>query len=252
MIQHALVRAPGPDADDGLTEQSGPPLCPKQLLQQHAAYCDMLRALEVDLLHLDPQPGFPDAYFVEDTAVVTPETAIVSRPGALQRRGEEETVARVLEQYRHLRTIDPPGTLDGGDVMIVDRQVFVGLSDRTNPSGAGQLARILTPFGYRITAVAVDTGLHLKSSVSSVGDNRLLITASWATRPEFAGYRKLLVEPSEHHACNVLAIKGHLIMPAGFPRTRALLETLGQPVLTLETSQIQRMDGGLTCLSIRF
>lgn len=252
IIQHAIVRDPGPDAAEGLTVQSGAPLCLEQLQFQHAAYCDALAALGVELIRLAPAPGFPDAYFVEDTAVVTPEIAVIARPGALERRGEEQSVARVLGRYRNLTEIRAPGTLDGGDVLIVGRQVFIGLSRRTNPQGAAQLARVLAPYGYSATLVTVDDGLHLKSSVTRIGDRQLLLIASWAARPEFDGYDKLLVNPSETHACNTLWINHHLIVPQGFPQTHALLKAAGKSLVELPTDQIRRMDGGLTCLSIRF
>ena len=252
MIHHALVRKPGPEAVDGLTSQPGPPLQFGELQRQHDLYCRQLERLGIRLLGLDPLPGYPDAYFVEDTAIVTPEMAIITRPGAHQRQGEEQSVASVLADHRPLKTIQPPGTLDGGDVLVVSDHVFVGLSDRTNRQGADQLARILKPYGYRFTGVAVTEGLHLKSSVNSVGDGCLLILASWAQKPEFEGYHNLCVPPEEAHACNTLAINGHLIMAAGYPRTQALLETTGRPLHTLDTSPMRRMDGGLTCLSIRF
>jgi dimethylargininase len=252
MITYAIVRTPGPDAGEGLTTQSGGPLCLAALQQQHTAYCNTLAALGVELLHLEPEPGYPDAYFVEDTAVVTPEVAVITRPGASERRGEEHAVAQVLRRFRPLKVIAPPGTLDGGDVMIVDRHVFIGLSGRTNPHGADQLARILTPYGYHCTQVAVHGSLHLKSSINSLGGQQLILRTSWADRPEFDGYDKILVDPSEAHACNTLWFNGHLILPEGYPQTRTLLEATGKPLISIETSQIHRMDGGLTCLSIRF
>ena len=252
MIHYALVRQPGPEATDGLTSQSGPPLQYDELRRQHGAYCRLLESLGIELISLPPLTGFPDAYFVEDTAVVTPEMAVIARPGARQRRGEAQSVAAALAGHRALETIQPPGTLDGGDVLIVAEEVFVGLSERTNPDGAAQLAGFLEPHGYRVTTVAVRDGLHLKSSVNSIGDGCLLILAPWAGRPQFAAYQKLPVPPEEAHACNSLAINGHLITPAGFPGTQALLETTGRPLLTLDTRQARRMDGGLTCLSIRF
>lgn len=252
IIQHAIVRDPGPDAAQGLTVQSGPPLCLEQLHHQHAAYCDALAALGVKLIRLDPAPGFPDAYFVEDTAVVTPEIAVIARSGALERRGEEQSVAGVLGRYRNLTEISAPGTLDGGDVLIVGRQVFIGLSRRTNPQGAAQLARVLARYDYRCTRVTVADGLHLKSSVTRIGDRQLLLIAPWAARPEFEDYDKILVDPLEAHACNTLWINDHLIIPQGYPRTHALLKAAGKSIVELPTRQIHRMDGGLTCLSIRF
>lgn len=252
MIRYALVRRPGPEAAQGLTTQVGPPLQFDLLEQQHAAYCRALADLGIHLIQLDPLAGFPDAYFVEDAAVVTPEMAVIANSGARARRGEEQSIAAVLRCHRGLKTIQPPGTLDGGDVMVVDRHVFVGLSQRTNRSAADQLARLLTPFGYRLTMVSVDDGLHLKTSVNTIGDDLLLMVASWSQRPEFAGYRLLRVAPEESHACNTICINGHLITPAGFPQTRALLEATGLPIITLDTSQFRRMDGGLSCLSLRF
>jgi dimethylargininase len=161
-------------------------------------------------------------------------------------------VARVLGRYRKLTEISAPGTLDGGDVMIVGRQVFIGLSRRTNPQGAAQLARVLANYDYRCTRVTVDDGLHLKSCVTHIGDRQLILIAPWAARPEFDGYDKVLVAPSEAHACNTLWINGHLIIPQGYPQTHALLKATGKSIVELPTRQIHRMDGGLTCLSIRF
>jgi len=252
-IRYALVRPPGPEALQGLTRQTGPPTCLTDLGAQHAAYCRLLESLDIALIRLDPLPGFPDAYFVEDTAVVTPEVAVVTRPGAPQRQGEEQSVARILGDYRPLKTIDPPGTLDGGDVMIVGQDVFIGLSGRTNRNGAEQLARILAAFGYASIPVRIPDGLHLKSSVAPVSRRHLLIKDTWSRLPAFDGYTKLIVDPGEAHACNSLAINGRLIMPAGHPKTRRLLEAaLDQPVHELDTRPFRRMDGGLTCLSLRF
>jgi dimethylargininase len=171
----------------------------------------------------------------------------------LERRGEEQSVARrVLGRYRNLTEISAPGTLDGGDVLIVGRQVFIGLSRRTNPQGAAQLARVLARYDYRCTRVTVDDGLHLKSSVTCIGDRQLLLITPWAVRPEFEGFDKILVDPLEAHACNTLWINDHLLIPQGYPRTHALLKAAGKSIIELPTRQIRRMDGGLTCLSIRF
>lgn len=161
-------------------------------------------------------------------------------------------MARVLGRYRNLTEISAPGTLDGGDVLVVGRQVFIGVSRRTNPQGAAQLARVLARYDYRCTRVNVDDGLHLKSSVTHIGGRQLLLAAPWAARPEFDGYDKIPVDPLEAHACNTLWINNHLIIPQGYPRTHALLKAAGKSIIELPTHQIHRMDGGLTCLSIRF
>jgi dimethylargininase len=184
--------------------------------------------------------------------VVTPEVAIITLPGAPGRRGERESIAPILAQHRPLAHIEPPGHLEGGDVLIAGRQVFVGLSERTNQAGAEQLGRILDDFGYNTIPVPVGPGLHLKSSVNLVAPNTLLLTADFAAKPAFAGFQHIVVDDHEAYASNTLLINGTLIMPAGFPRTRARLEALGQPIVELDVSEVQKMDGGLTCMSLRF
>ena len=251
-IRTAIVRAPGPDANDGLTSQIGGAPDSAGLQRQHSAYCNALKSLGVRLIQLPPLPDFPDAYFVEDTAVVTPEVAVITRPGAPQRRGETPSIARVLKNFRPMESIQAPGTLDGGDVLTVDRRVFIGISSRTNQEGAGQLTRILTSCRYDCTRIAVHDNLHLKSNVTHLGEGRLLMNASWTDRSEFADYTKIPVSPSEIQACNALRINGRVLLSEGHPEVRTRLEALGLPIVTLKTSQIHRMDGGLTCLSIRF
>jgi dimethylargininase len=178
--------------------------------------------------------------------------AVITLPGAPARRGEQERIAPILARHRPLAHIEPPGHLEGGDVLFTGRQVFVGLSERTNAAGAEQFGRILEPFGYTTTAVPVGPGLHLKSSVNLVAPNTLLLTAEFAAKPAFAGYQYIVVDEDEAYACNALYINGTLIMPSGFPRTWSKLEALGQPVVELDVSEIQKMDGGLTCMSLRF
>jgi dimethylargininase len=253
MFHQAIARRPGPDFALGLTTATGeaPPDYPRFLVQ-HAAYLDVLRSLGLAVEVLDPLPGFPDAHFVEDVAVVTPEVAVLTRPGAPSRRGEAEPMAPVLARYRELVRIPEPGTLDGGDVLMVGRHVFVGLSDRTNPAGAKSLGAILERHGYTWSPVPVGAGLHLKSSVTWAGEDMLILAEGFRRRPEFAGYRQIVVDAAETYAANTLWINGHLLTPAGYPRLRARLEHLGLPVHELDTSEARKMDGGLTCLSLRF
>lgn len=253
MFQQAIARRPGPDFAQGLTTAvlDAPPDY-HRLLTQHAAYLDALRALGLAVELLEPLEGCPDAYFVEDVAVVTPEIAVLTRPGAPSRRPEAEPMAPVLARWRELVRIPAPGTLDGGDVLMVGRHVFVGLSERTNPEGAKALGAILERHGYTWSPVPVGAGLHLKSSVTWAGEDVLILAEAFRRRPEFAGYRHILVDPEEAYAANTLWINGHLLTPAGYPRLRARLEHLGLPVLELDTSEARKMDGGLTCMSLRF
>lgn len=252
MFTHAICREPGPDFANGITtSELGKPDLEKMLVQ-HRAYVGALRSLGLEVEVLASLPGYPDAHFVEDVAIVTPEVAIVTRPGAMPRRGEEEAITPVLARRRPLARITAPGTLDGGDVLIVGRHVLVGVSERTNADGVAQLDRILAPFGYATTPVPIAAGLHLKSDVNGLGADLLLVSAAFSNREELAPYRRLVVPAGEGYAANTLWINGTLLHPAGFPATRAELTALGMPILELDTSEARKMDGGLTCLSLRF
>jgi dimethylargininase len=247
----AICRRPGPDAAAGLTTAGLGPPDQARLRAQHAAYVAALRALGLEVELLPPLPGHPDAWFVEDPAVVVPELAVVTRPGAPARRGEAAALAPALAAHRPLATIEAPATLDGGDVLVVGRHALVGRSERTNREGIEALGRLLGPHGYRVTAVPVGAGLHLKSSVTWVGGDALVVAPALAAREALAGFRLLEVDPAEPHAANVLWVNGTLLLPAGAPRTRALLARLGLPLVELDTSEVRKMDGGLTCMSVR-
>lgn len=252
MFSQAIVRSPGPDATAGLTTAQLGRADLAALRRQHAAYVAVLEELGLAITHLDPLPGHPDAYFVEDAALMFPELAVLTRPGASERRAEAAALAPAVAAFRTLHRLVEPATLDGGDVLLVDRTVFVGLSARTNPEGAAQLAAILAPCGYSVVPIPVPEGLHFKSSVTWAGGDVLVLTAALARRPELAGYRQLVVPEEESYAANVLWINGTLLMPQGFPRTQALLEGLGGPLVLLDQSEVRKMDGALTCMSLRF
>jgi dimethylargininase len=252
VLTRAILRRPGPDFAAGLTTAGLGKPDRSLMLAQHAAYADALRALGLEIEVLDPLPGFPDAYFVEDVAVVVPELAVVARPGAPSRRGEADAIVPVLAGHRKLARLEQPGTLDGGDVLIAGRILFIGLSARTNEAGAGQLARLVEPQGYRSRTIAVATGLHLKSSVSWLGGETLLVSERFADRPELRAFRHIVVDGTEEAACNTLLVNGTLLTPAGFPRTRRQLHETGLPVIELDLTEPRKMDGGLTCMSLRF
>jgi dimethylargininase len=252
MFNRAICRRPGPDFAQGLTTSDlGAPDFEKTL-QQHDAYVQTLRDLGLIVEVLDALPGHPDACFVEDPAVIVPEVAVLTNPGADARKGEVASIGAALGAYRTCRTIEAPGTLDGGDVLIVEKTVFVGLSERTNAEGAAQLAQHFKPFGYEIITVAVGAGLHLKSSVNWAGGDNLLISDEFANNPVFKHFRHLVMHPDEVYAGNTLWINGTLITPRGFPRTLRQLQTLSKPIVELDLSEYRKMDGGLTCLSLRF
>ena len=204
------------------------------------------------MILLDALPDHPDAYFVEDTAVVATDVAVITNPGADARKGEEETIAPVLAQYRKTEKIRPPATVDGGDILQVDKHFFIGVSERTNHEGAGQLSHILKRYGYTCTIVAVGEGLHFKSSVNYVGQNTLLITEDFSENAQFEGYDTIVVDSIESYAANTLFINDHLLVPRGYPDTRKKLEMLDFKIIELDTSEVRKMDGGLTCMSLRF
>jgi dimethylargininase len=252
MFTRAITRKPGADFGDGLTtSELGAPSLPR-MLEQHGAYVALLRELGLAVDVLETLQGHPDAYFVEDVAVVTPEVAVITRPGAPARRGEEESMVKVLALHRPVARLEAPATLDGGDVLMVGRHFFIGVSQRTNAEGARALGAILARLGCTWTPVPVGDGLHLKSSVNWVGGDTLLLSEAFRDRPEFRSYRRLVVAPEEAYAGNTLWVNGHLIVPSGFPRTLALVEGLGLPVHLIDTSEARKMDGGLTCMSLRF
>ena len=252
MFTHAIVRRPGIDFAAGITTSDlGEPRF-ELMSRQHEAYVGVLESLGLRVLQLDPLPGYPDAYFVEDVAVVTPDVAVVTNPGAESRNGEKVSIEPVLARYREVVRIQAPGTVDGGDVLAIGSHWFIGVSGRTNQDGCVQLGRILERFGNTWTPVTVGGGLHLKSAVNHVGGNTLLLTGALAADEAFSGYDRILVEDGEAYAANTLLVNDHLIIPSGFPETRGRLEATGLPVIELDMSEAQKMDGGLTCLSLRF
>jgi len=252
MFTRVIVRAPGPDAGLGLTTADLGPIDLDLLRRQHAAYVGALAELGLAITALDPLPGHPDAYFVEDTALVFPELAIVTRPGAPERRGEALAIAPALARFRTIARLDAPAILDGGDVLLVDRTVFIGLGARTNAEGAEAVRALLAPFGYAVVTIPVPEGLHLKSSVTWAGGRTLVLTEALASRPELAGHHLLVVPAEEAYAANVLWINGTILAPRGFPRTAALLAGAGLAVRLLDQSEARKMDGALTCMSLRF
>ena len=252
MFTHAIVRKPGPNFHKGLTTSSlGAPRF-DLLVKQHQAYVETLETLGLTLTILEPQPDYPDAYFVEDTAVVTPEVAVITIPGAPARQGEQHTIQAELAQHRPLANIVDPGRVDGGDVLMVDRHFYIGISDRTDPAGARQLGGILESYGYTWSEISVGEGLHLKSSVNYVGRNTLLLTSPFENMNLFDSYTKIVLSEADAYAANTLWINDTLLVPRGFPRVCKALTQQGLAIIELDVSEMAKMDGGLTCLSLRF
>jgi dimethylargininase len=219
---------------------------------QHAAYEDALRSIGCDVRRLRPEPEMPDAVFVEDAAVVLDEIAVVTRPGAASRRGEVPSVAEALTPYRGLVRVEPPATLDGGDVLVVGRSVFVGLSARTNEEGARQLAAAVGPRGYTVRSLSVRSCLHLKTAVTRVGPRAVLLNGDWVDAEAFAAFETIEVHRDEPWAANALEVGGAVVHPAAFPRTGDRLRQRGLDVRAVDVSELAKAEGGVTCCSLVF
>jgi dimethylargininase len=217
--------------------------------EQHRAYETCLAELGVEVISLGAEPDYPDAVFVEDAAIVLNEIAVMTRPGAASRRGESESLARVLQRYRPLNRLREPATLDGGDVMQAGKTLFVGVTARSNAAGIGQLAAAVEAFGYHVRPVAVRGCLHLKSACSYIGD-AVLMHRPWVDEAAFAGMR--LVDVPEECGANVLAVGETVLVPAAAPRTAELLRGMGRQVKLLDNSELMKAEGALTCCSLIF
>ncbi len=221
-------------------------------IAQHKAYQDCLSELGVEIVSLPAEPELPDAVFVEDPAVVLDEVAIISNMGASSRRPEARSLAEVLSRYRPLKFLVEPATLEGGDVMRVDRLLFVGLSQRTNQQGVDQLAEVLRPYDYQVRAVEMRDCLHLKSACSYIGKNTLLVNQSSLGTERLREFELINVPIEEPAAANALLVKDVIIISDSFPKTRTLLERRGFHVRTLDCSELQKAEAGVTCTSLIF
>jgi dimethylargininase len=248
----AITRTPAENFAQGITTSDLSMPDYQRMLVQHKAYINTLESLGLEVLVLDALDQYPDAYFVEDTAVVTPDVAIITNPGAFARKGEQNTIEPLLSKYRQIAHIQHPGTLDGGDVLLVHNHFFIGISERTNREGAEQLGRIVSECGYTWEPIPVAAGLHLKSSVNYIGMDVMLVTQEFADLEHFQRYKNIVLDKSEGYAANTLWVNDTLITPMGFPHTKQKLESLGLPVIELDVSEARKMDGGLTCMSLRF
>ena len=256
MFKHAIVRLPGSNFADGLTSAHlGAPQF-ESVLGQHAAYCQALRECGLTLTNLDADLRYPDSTFVEDTAVITPHGAVLTRPGAPSREGEVAAIQSAIASfYPAPLYIHAPGTVDGGDICEAGDHFFLGLSHRTNQAGAEQLATHLASQGYTSSTVDVRTMtsiLHLKSGISYIGDNTLVVMEEMTANPDFAGYDLIKVSGKESYGANCVRVNDRVLVAKGFPKLAGQLIARGFNPLVLDMSEFQKMDGGLSCLSLRF
>jgi dimethylargininase len=256
LFRRAIVRAPAKNFADGLTTASlGKPDF-ELALAQHEAYCQALKACGVELVGLPPDLRHPDSTFVEDTAVLTDSCAILCRPGAPSRSSEVAGIEDAIRRFNPIvHQIEPPGTLDGGDVCEAGGHFLIGLSHRTNEAGARQLAHFLASEGYTSSTVdirAMKSILHLKSGVAYLDNKVLVVAEEMARMQEFADFDLIPVSVDESYACNCVMVNARVLVPTGFPSVTAELERRGYGTLRLEMSEFRKMDGGLSCLSLRF
>jgi dimethylargininase len=255
-FNHAIVRLPGSNFAAGLsTSGLGTPDLIKTR-GQHARYREILTGCGLSLRVEAEDQKYPDSTFVEDTAILTPECAIVTHPGAISRQGEVDSIRPILQEYYNkVHAILPPGTLDGGDVCDAKGHFFIGVSDRTNESGARQLSDILARYGHTSNLIDITRTpglLHLKSGLAWMGGRRMVLVAHLAKEPCLAGYELILMPEGEEYAANCLFINENIIIAEGFPKFAQAIEALGFPVYKLDMSEFRKMDGGLSCLSLRF
>jgi dimethylargininase len=239
-------------ADGELTHLVREPIDLERARAQHRAYEQALAALGCRVQRLPARPESPDGVFVEDTAVVVDELAVITRPGAASRRSETESMADALASYRSLAVIEAPGTLDGGDVLRLGREVFVGRSSRSNDAGVASLRRALAPFGYSVSSVRMGNCLHLKSAVTEVAPGTLLVNPAWVEPSVFGARQFIEVDPEEAFAANGLRVADAVFLASAFPRTRRRVEDRGIRVVSVELSELAKAEGAVTCCSVVF
>lgn len=219
---------------------------------QHQQYCKTLSLLGINLIRLDTDDSLPDCCFTEDTAVIIDDLAIITSPGIESRVAETIALEKTLALYKGIFRISQPGTIEGGDVLRIERTLYIGISSRTNSEGIRQMAAILEPRGYCIVPVEIRNTLHLKSVCTYLGNGLIIVAEGYFDLNIFSGFEKIIVPEEEAYCANCLSVNRRVIIPKGFPKTKELLEEKGLLVIELEMSEFRKADGALTCLSVIF
>ncbi len=253
MFRNAIVRKPCPEMIHGLSSASLGAPDYKLAMEQHTAYVEALRTCGLEVTVLEPDSLFPDSTFVEDVALCTSRFAVVTNPGAHERNAEQKEMEPVLQDFFDtIERIMAPGTMDAGDVMMTGTHFYIGISERTNPEGAGQLIRILEKHGMSGEMVLLTEMLHLKTGLSYLEDNHLLVGSEFRNHPLFSSFDRIEVAGSEAYAANSLWVNDTILVPKGSPDTLARIQAAGLTTLVLDVSEFRKLDGGLSCLSLRF
>ncbi len=256
MFKHTIVRKPCRAMVDGIT--STPELGKPDYdlaCKQHDNYIEALKQCGVDVTVLEADERYPDSCFVEDPALITKQCAIITNPGAASRNGEKDEIVGAVKKFFNddvIEYIREPGTLEGGDVMMVGDHFYVGRSERTNEEGIRQLTEIFEKYGMTCSEVKLDEMLHLKTGVNYLEDNNMLVAGEFVTKPEFEKYNRVEIPMEEAYAANCIWINGKVIVPEGFPRVLEAVKGLGYETILVDTSEYRKLDGGLSCLSLRF
>ncbi|MDY0202333.1 MAG: arginine deiminase family protein [Tenuifilaceae bacterium] len=249
-LTKAIVRKPGKNFANGIsTSNLGKPSF-ELALEQHAAYREALKQCGIDVIVLEADERYPDGCFVEDTAVVTNEAAIITRPGDPSRLGEEESILQTISKLKKIERITAPGNLEGGDILRVEKNFYIGITKRTNVEGAKQLAQFLSKYGYNATQIPVKDILHLKTGIAYLGNDNFIGVDE--LRGIAQGKNMIKVQQDEEYSANCLRVNDNLIIPKGFPKSKSQIVSLGYNIIELDMSEFRKMDGGLTCLSLLF
>ena len=253
MFKIAIVRKPGKSMLKGLTTaELGLPDYENALVQ-HAEYIKVLKECGLEVMVLEEDEKHPDSTFVEDTALLTRECAIITNPGALSRRGEIIEIKNVLkEYYSNIEEVQEPGTIDAGDIMMVGSHFYIGLSERTNEKGAEQVVEYLEKYGMRGSTVSLEEVLHLKTGVAYLERNNLVACGEFISKEEFQGFNILEIDKDESYAANCIWVNDTVLIPRGFPKAKEMIKSEGYVVKEVDVSEFRKLDGGLSCLSLRF
>jgi dimethylargininase len=253
MFKKALVKKPCKNLVKGLSSANLGEPDYHLALMQHGRYIEALMECGLEVTVLEADENYPDSTYVEDTALLTPKCAVITNPGASSRSGEIIEMERTIKNiFQNVEAIAAPGTLEAGDVMMTGNHFYIGLSGRTNQNGANQLMAILQKYGHTGSTVTLENILHLKSGVSYLENNNLLSVGGFISKPEFQKFNLILVDDDESYAANSLWINDKVLIPKGFPKTRSKIEKAGYETIAVDVSEFRKLDGGLSCLSLRY
>ncbi|MDH5352968.1 MAG: arginine deiminase-related protein [Gammaproteobacteria bacterium] len=253
MFNKAIVRRPGKSLVKGITTAGLGPPDYQLALKQHDAYIKTLESCGLSVTVMEADEDYPDGMFVEDVALLMPGLAVITRPGADARRGETVSMEKALREFfDQIEIIEAPGTVDAGDIMMVGKHFYIGLSERTNAAGAEQMIGHLRQYGYDGSTVTISEGLHFKSSVSYLENNHIVVTGELVEKPELENFYPVVISTDGAYSANSVWINNSVLVPSGFPQTSQSIAALGYEVIELDVSEFQKLDGGLSCLSLRF